>query len=46
MLLPVGAALGGMLVPAIFYAAINYGQSTFGGWGIPMATDIAFRSAS
>lgn len=42
MLLPVGAALGGMLVPAIFYAAINYGQSTFGGWGIPMATDIAF----
>ena len=42
MLLPVGAALGGMLVPAIFYAAINYGQPTFGGWGIPMATDIAF----
>lgn len=42
MLLPVGAALGGMIVPAILYASINLGQPTFGGWGIPMATDIAF----
>ena len=42
MLLPVGAALGGMLVPAAIYAAINLGLPTFGGWGIPMATDIAF----
>ncbi|MCI6607728.1 MAG: Na+/H+ antiporter NhaA, partial [Mitsuokella jalaludinii] len=42
MLLPVGAALGGMLVPAALYAAINAGLPTFGGWGIPMATDIAF----
>ena len=41
-LLPVTAALGGMLVPALFYAAINYGAPSFGGWGIPMATDIAF----
>ena len=42
MLLPVGAALGGMLVPAALYAAINAGLPTLGGWGIPMATDIAF----
>lgn len=42
MLLPVGAALGGMIVPALLYAAINVGLPTFGGWGIPMATDIAF----
>ena len=41
-LLPVTAALGGMVVPALFYAAINFGTPTFGGWGIPMATDIAF----
>lgn len=42
MLLPVGAALGGMAVPALLYAAINYGTPTMDGWGIPMATDIAF----
>lgn len=42
MLLPVGAALGGMAVPALLFAAINYGTPTMDGWGIPMATDIAF----
>ncbi len=41
-LLPVIAAVGGMVVPAIFYAFFNNGTATAGGWGIPMATDIAF----
>jgi len=42
-LLPAGAALGGMLVPALIYAAINAGDPVgLRGWGIPMATDIAF----
>ena len=41
-LLPVIAAVGGMLVPATIYALINYGEPTLKGWGIPMATDIAF----
>ena len=41
-LLPVGAALGGMLLPAVTYALINKGLPTSTGWGIPMATDIAF----
>lgn len=40
--LPVAAAIGGMLVPAAIYAAINAGQPTLHGWGVPMATDIAF----
>ena len=41
--LPLAAALGGMLVPAAIYAAINYGNAeTIQGWGVPMATDIAF----
>ncbi|MFO0568990.1 MAG: Na+/H+ antiporter NhaA [Polyangiaceae bacterium] len=40
--LPIAAALGGMLVPAAIYLALNYGRSTARGWGIPMATDIAF----
>lgn len=40
--LPVIAALGGMLVPAVIYMAFNFGEAGFGGWGIPMATDIAF----
>lgn len=40
--LPVAAAAGGMLVPALFYAAFNAGGVGAAGWGIPMATDIAF----
>lgn len=40
--LPIFAALGGMIVPALIYAAINYRQEGSHGWGIPMATDIAF----
>lgn len=40
--LPVLAALGGVLVPALIYAAFNSGTETSKGWGIPMATDIAF----
>lgn len=41
-MLPVAGALGGMLVPAVFYLFFNYGLSTQNGAGIPMATDIAF----
>jgi NhaA family Na+:H+ antiporter len=41
-LLPVIAALGGMVVPGLIYAALNIGSSTIHGWGIPVATDIAF----
>ena len=40
--LPVIAASGGMVVPAALYLAINAGGSGASGWGIPMATDIAF----
>ncbi len=41
--LPAAAALGGMVVPAAIYAALNAGSSgSAAGWGIPMATDIAF----
>ncbi|UCE13760.1 MAG: Na+/H+ antiporter NhaA, partial [Candidatus Heimdallarchaeota archaeon] len=42
-LLPISAAVGGMIVPAIFYGIINFNNpSAARGWGIPMATDIAF----
>ena len=42
-LLPIIAAVGGMVVPALFYVFINYGDSeTLNGWAIPSATDIAF----
>jgi len=43
--LPMFAALGGMVVPALVYAALNMSGAegtALGGWGIPMATDIAF----
>jgi NhaA family Na+:H+ antiporter len=40
--LPGLAALGGMVVPALVYLAVNAGTDTVEGWGIPMATDIAF----
>jgi len=40
--LPVMAAIGGMLGPAVLYACFNAGQPSARGWGIPMATDIAF----
>jgi len=45
--LPVAAALGGMIVPALLYVAINQGGApdALSGWGIPMATDIAFALA-
>ena len=40
--LPVAAALGGMLVPALLFLAFNASGPASRGWGIPMATDIAF----
>lgn len=40
--LPITAALGGMLVPALIYLLFNKGTAYQPGWGIPMATDIAF----
>jgi len=40
--LPIVAALGGMIVPAILYLVLNAGKPGASGWGIPMATDIAF----
>jgi Na+:H+ antiporter, NhaA family len=40
--LPAIAALGGMVAPALIYAAINQGRPSASGWGIAMATDIAF----
>lgn len=40
--LPIFSAIGGMLVPALIYAYFNFGQTTDTGFGIPMATDIAF----
>ena len=42
---PIAAALGGMIVPATIFAFFNAGQPTASGWGIPMATDIAFALA-
>jgi len=44
--LPAVGALGGMLLPAAIYAALHAGTPTLRGWGIPMATDIAFAVAA
>lgn len=44
-ILPSVAALGGVLVPIAIYSAFNIGKDSFRGWGIPMATDIAFTVA-
>jgi Na+:H+ antiporter, NhaA family len=40
--LPIFGALGGMIVPAALYAVLNHGHPGQHGWGVPMATDIAF----
>ncbi|SBV98774.1 Na+/H+ antiporter NhaA [uncultured Dysgonomonas sp.] len=41
-MLPISGALGGMLIPAAMYMSLNFGTDTHAGFGIPMATDIAF----
>ncbi|MDX2197229.1 MAG: Na+/H+ antiporter NhaA [Cytophagales bacterium] len=41
-ILPIIAALGGMIFPAIIYTIFNFGKDSASGWGIPTATDIAF----
>jgi NhaA family Na+:H+ antiporter len=40
--LPIIAAIGGMIFPALIYMYFNHGQPSASGWGVPMATDIAF----
>ncbi len=40
--LPLAAALGGMLIPALIFITLNLGRESSSGWGVPMATDIAF----
>lgn len=44
-MLPIFAAVGGMIVPALIYSIFNFGTPAENGWGIPMATDIAFAIA-
>lgn len=43
--LPILCAIGGAVIPALIYLSINAGADTASGWGIPMATDIAFALA-
>nr|WP_288808274.1 Na+/H+ antiporter NhaA [uncultured Sphingobacterium sp.] len=43
--LPILCAIGGAIVPALIYLSFNSGKETASGWGIPMATDIAFALA-
>jgi NhaA family Na+:H+ antiporter len=43
--LPIMAAVGGMVIPAVLFATLNQGTSGSDGWAIPMATDIAFAVA-
>ena len=45
-MLPIFGALGGMLVPAAIYASLHAGGPALSGWGVPMATDIAFAMAA
>lgn len=40
--LPIAAAIGGMVVPAVIFSSFNFGGEGQRGWGMPMATDIAF----
>lgn len=44
-ILPIGAAIGGMIVPALIYLLFNAGTEGHSGWGVPIATDIAFAVA-
>ncbi len=44
-ILPIICAIGGAIVPALIYTMFNSGKPTMHGWGIPMATDIAFALA-
>ena len=45
VVMPIGAAIFGMVVPSVIFLAFNAGTPTAAGWGIPMATDIAFALA-
>ena len=45
-MLPLFGAIGGMLVPAAIYASLHAGGPALSGWGVPMATDIAFAVAA
>jgi NhaA family Na+:H+ antiporter len=41
-IVPIFAAMGGMLVPVVIYSIVNIGEPSARGWGVPMSTDIAF----
>src|SRR5690606_3188610 len=44
-IVPIIAAIGGAIIPALIFIFLNAGQNSATGWGIPMATDIAFALA-